>query len=321
MSLLVVGSTGTLGRQIVRKSLHEGFQVKCLVRNFRRASFLKEWGAELVYGDLTLPETIPLALCEVTAIIDCSTTRPDDLRNIEVIDLKAKYILIESAVRAKVHHYIFFSILNSNNYKTIPLAVLKLLVEYRLKASHCNYTIFNLSGFFQGLIPQYAVPILDQESVWITSESSAISYINTQDVAQITIKSLSVSQFIDRNLPIVGLKPWTSSAIIELCEKVSGKRSKITKVPIYLLSLTMYLTRFFQWTWNISARLAFTEMLSKNQTLNMSMKEILYILKLDLRDIESLENYLQEYFKRIMKKLKELNYEVLSDQSIDKTNF
>lgn len=321
MSLLVIGSTGTLGRQIVRKSLHEGFQVKCLVRNFRRASFLKEWGAELIYGDLTLPETIPLALFGVTAIIDCSTTRPDDLLNIEAIDLKAKYILIESAIRAKVRHYIFFSLLNSNNYKTIPLVMLKLLVEYRLKVSNCNYTVFNLSGFFQGLIPQYAVPILDQESVWITSESSAIPYINSQDVANITVKSLSIKQFINKSLPIIGLKPWTSFAIIKLCEKVSGKRSKITKIPVYLLNLTMYLTSFFQWTWNISERLAFTKMLSTNQSINISMKEMLYLLKLDLQDIESLENYLQEYFKRIMKKLKELNNETLNDQTSDKINF
>nr|ARW60187.1 hypothetical protein [Laurencieae sp.] len=321
MSLLVVGGTGTLGRQIVRKSLNEGFQVKCLVRNFRKASFLREWGAELVYGDLTVPETIPLALCGITAIIDCSTTKTNDLHNVQLIDLKAKYILIESAIKAKVAHYIFFSLINPYSYKEIPLIRLKLLVEYRLKASNINYTVFNLPGFFQGLIPQYAVPILDQDSIWITSESSSIPYINTQDIAQMTVKSLSISQFISKSFPLVGTKTWTSSEVIDLCEKISGKRSRITLVPIYLLRLTMYLTRFFQWTWNISERLAFTEMLSRNDNLGISMEEILYILKLDFRDLESLESYLQEYFQRIMRKLKELNYQTLDDQNIDKVNF
>nr|YP_010196142.1 hypothetical protein LK014_pgp121 [Gracilaria caudata]UAD83539.1 hypothetical protein [Gracilaria caudata] len=320
MSLLVLGATGTLGRQIVRRALDEGFQVKCFVRSFRKAAFLKEWGAELVYGDLKLPETIPPTLLGITAIIDASTARTSDLYNAAKIDLYGKYILIEAAKKAYIKRYIFFSILNANKYSEIPLIKMKIIIEDYLINSGIDYTIFNLAGFFQGLIAQYALPILDNQTVWLADDVKSVAYMDTQDIAKLTIRSLSIAKTKNKILPLVGCKSWNSMEIVELCEKLSGQRSRISRIPVFILTLLRRLTYFFQWSWNISDRLAFTAVLASSDSFNTSMSEVYGLLQTNEKDTETLENYFKEYFNKVMKKLKEINYQSINQQ-INKSNF
>ena len=135
MSLLVIGGTGTLGRQIVLQALTKGYQVRCVVRNFRKASFLKEWGVELVYGDLSRPETIPPCLKGISAVIDASTSRVDELDSLKKVDWDGKLCLIEAAKAANVQKFIFFSAQNVEQFQNIPLMKLKYGIETKLKQS------------------------------------------------------------------------------------------------------------------------------------------------------------------------------------------
>ena len=307
MNLLVIGSTGTLGRQVVRKALDEGFQVKCLVRNLRKAVFLKEWGAELIYADLNIPETIPLALKEITAVIDASTARFPSQYSSQQVDLYGKKVLVKAAEIAQVKKFIFFSVLNANQFPTIPLIFYKLSTEKLLKQSKLNYIIFHSQGFFQGLISQYAIPILEEKPIWIANESSYISYIDTQDLATLIVRSLSMPSLKKVKLPLVGSRAWTTIEIIQLCEKLSGKKSKTSFIPITLLKFLQHFTSFFYWTWNISDRLAFTEVLIDNNNIRINMNYIYKIFQLTPYTNNSLENYLKDYFSRILKKLQQLN--------------
>nr|WDB00627.1 Ycf39 [Cavernulicola chilensis] len=307
MSLLIIGATGTLGRQIVQQALEEGYSVRCLVRSFRKAAFLKEWGTELIYGDLTIPETLPNALKGITAVIDASTTRANEIINIEKIDGEGKLNLLKASKTANIDRFISFSILNSEKYPQVKLMRLKTKFEKELVNSELNYTVFKLAGFFQGLIGQYALPILEKEAVWITGESTPISYIDTQNAAKFVLRSLISPATSNCILPLVGPRSWTSLEIISLCESFSGQSAKIVKVPINLLRLIRSLTNFFEWSFNISDRLAFAEVLTGGDKFSRPMNEVHEILKFDTDTLLSLENYLKEYYVRILKKLRELS--------------
>nr|YP_009297203.1 hypothetical protein Psor_071 [Porphyridium sordidum]AOM66546.1 hypothetical protein Psor_071 [Porphyridium sordidum] len=307
MTLLIIGATGTLGRQIARMALQEGYQVKCLVRNVRQASFLKEWGAQLVYGDLTIPETIPPCLLGVTAIIDASTVRPLDSYTAFEVDMEGKNALVQAAIAASVDRFIFFSLVNLEEYQSVPILTYKLHIEKKLQESGIKYTVFRLAGFYQGLISQYCVPILDQQPVWLTGESTPIAYMDTQDIAKFVLKSLSLPNTENKIINLTGTKAWISQEIIDICQILSGQKAKVNKVPLFLLNGLRKFTQFFEWTYNISDRLAFTEVLGGGKKLVAPMYDTYNMFNIKDQETVPLEKYLQEYFSKILKKLKELN--------------
>jgi len=222
MSLLIIGGTGTLGRQVVLQALTKGYPVRCMVRNFRKANFLKEWGVELVYGDLTRPETIPPCLKGITAVIDASTSRLNEQDSLKKVDWEGKLCLIESAKAANVKRFIFFSTQNVEQFENIPLMKLKYGIETKLKQSEIPYTIFRLTGFYQGLIEQYAIPILENYPIWTTNENTNIAYMDTQDIARFCLRSLQIPGTENQTFFLSGLKGWVSSEILNLCEQLAG---------------------------------------------------------------------------------------------------
>lgn len=314
MSLLIVGGTGTLGRQIVKQALDEGYRVKCLVRDFRRGSFLKDWGAELIYGDLSIPKSLPNTLKDVRIIIDCATIRSTSNYTSEAIDWRGKIALIEAAKLAKVKKFISFSIWSASKNDSIPLLNLKLQVEKKLAKSKINYTVFQCTGFFQGLISQYAIPVLDNQTIWLPSESAPIAYLDAQDAARAVVKNLNNAELTNREILLQGPKSWSPQEVIELCERLSGKTAKISYIPLIAFSILQRFFRFFEFTWNIADRLQFGE-IGNSSIVNKVTKEDASWLS----NCGSLENYLQDYFGKILRKLKEANYQ--QSQKSDEISF
>lgn len=307
MSILVVGATGTLGRQIVRNALDEGFDVKCLVRNFQKAAFLREWGAQLVQANICGPKSLPPCFEDVTAVIDAATARPQD--SVYDVDWNGKVNLIKAALDANVERYVFISILNCEKYPHVPLMDIKHCTEQFLKESGINYTILRPCGFLQGLIGQYAVPILEKQAIWVMGEAAPIAYMNTQDIARFAVRSLKLPETNQRSFPLAGTRAWGGYELVRLCERLSGEDAKVSTMSLGLLRGVRTFANFFQWGWQFADRLAFAEVSAGSAPLDAEMDEVYTTFGLDKSETTTVEEYLGEYFNRILKKLKELNFE------------
>jgi len=133
MQVLIVGATGTLGRQIARRAVDAGHSVRCMVRSPRKAAFLQEWGCELTRGDLLDPASLDYALEGQEALIDAATARATDSGSAWPVDWTGKQNLFSACGRAGVRRVVFHSLLGAERHPRVPLMAIKACTEQWLE--------------------------------------------------------------------------------------------------------------------------------------------------------------------------------------------
>ncbi|KAH1123491.1 hypothetical protein GLYMA_06G001032v4 [Glycine max] len=137
-----------------------------------------------------------------------------------------------------IQKYVFYSIHNCDKHPEVPLMEIKFCIEKFLRDSGLNHVIIRLCGFMQGLIGQYAVPILEEKSVWGTDAPTRIAYMDTQDIARLTFIAIRNDKLNGKLLTFAGPRAWTTQEVITLCERLAGQDANVTTVPVSILRLT-----------------------------------------------------------------------------------
>ncbi len=313
MQVLVVGATGTLGRQVARRALDAGHQVRCVVRSPRKAAFLQEWGCELTRGDLLEPDSLDYALEGQEAVIDAATARATDPGSAYDIDWGGKQNLFAACSRAGVKRLVFVSLLDAARHREVPLMDIKACTEEWLEASDFEYTILRGVAFMQGLISQFAIPVLEGQTVWVSGSPTPIAYMNTQDMARFAVAALDHPETVRRAFPVVGPRAWITGEITQLCERFTGKDARVFRVPPALLSMMRGLTSFFEASLNVAERLAFDAVTGGGVKLDAPMEESYAAFGLDPSETTGLEAYLKEYYDTILKRLREMEADLDKD--------
>ncbi len=314
MQVLVIGGTGTLGRQIAKKAIDEGCQVRCMVRRPRNASFLQEWGCELTQGDLLNQDDIEYALKDVDAVIDSSTSRPEDPKSVYETDWDGKLNLFRACENAGVKRVVFLSLLAAEKFRSVPLMDIKYCTERLLEDSSFDYTILKGAAFMQGVIGQFAIPILDSQPVWISGSTGPIAYMNTQDMARFAVAALSAEGTIRKSFSVVGPKAWNADEVVKLCERFSNKTARVLRVSPFLINIAKTMVSFFEPTVNVAERLSFADVSGSGITLDSPMEETYKVFDLDPSKTTDIESYVKEYYDLILKRLREMETDLNKEQ-------
>jgi uncharacterized protein YbjT (DUF2867 family) len=211
-----------------------------MTRVLAKADELKALGASPVRGNLADIEGLEFAVRGARVVIACAHSilgRGHDAS--ELVDDLGHRSLIDAAKSAGVEHFIYTSVLGASPDHPIDFWRTKAKIERYLQDSGLTYTIVRPSSFMEvhayELIGKH---VIEGKRVMLAGKgNNPRNFIAAEDVAKVILGSLRIPALRGETLDIGGPENLTTTEVVKLFEKVSGRKAKTGHIPITALRL------------------------------------------------------------------------------------
>jgi uncharacterized protein YbjT (DUF2867 family) len=176
--IVVFGSTGTVGREVVADLVAAGERVRAFVRDPSRARFAD--GVEVVVGDLAAPETVLAALADADQVFMLSAGA----------DALAHDTTVAAAVRSRgVRHVVKLSSVAAQPPVDNSYGEAHKLAEEAFRASGASWTFLRAAGFMSNVL-QWTWSIHAEGRVYAPFGDIPRALIDPRDVAAVAATAL-----------------------------------------------------------------------------------------------------------------------------------
>ena len=184
-TVLVVGGTGMLGRQVVDRLFARGKRVRALVRSTSKTDDLEAAGAELAVGDLLQRDSLRSALEGVDAVVTSAAGytghTPGD--TIET-DYAGNANLADAAADVGVRRFVFTSILTCDQTPEVPHFWAKKIMEDHLAERGVPFVSLRPGAFLDGVgMWGGSNGWVDGRLSWVGDLDIPLTFVYTADLA------------------------------------------------------------------------------------------------------------------------------------------
>jgi uncharacterized protein YbjT (DUF2867 family) len=242
--VLIAGGTGRLGTRVVELLTKRQIKVRVLTRDRARANHLESDVIEVVEGDVRNPATLESAVAGTSTVISAIHGFDDRASSPEATDRDGNRNLIKSAKAAGVDHFVLVSGYRSTADHPMSLARAKYAAEQFLKESGVAWTIIRPTAFMEFWAKLVGQPLIDTGRTQVFGRgNNPVNFVSVNDVAKAVESAVVDPSLRGVELDMGGPENLTMNQVVEMFERVSGKKGKVSHVPLAMMRIMSVVTR------------------------------------------------------------------------------
>ena len=241
--VLVTGSTGFVGKSIVKRLVQEGKKVRCLVRKDSNRGPLQNLGVEFAEGDVTDPASLDKAMEGIEQVIHLVAVireYPRKRITFETINVQGTRNVVNSAKKAGVKRFVHLSAIGARADMDFPYLRSKWLGEQAVQQSGLDWTILRSSiiiGRGDEFLRELKKPILMSPIMPIIGKgNSRFQYIWVEDVARCLAMSIDMPKASRQIIEIGGPQYITYEETMDRIASTLGKKRLKAHIPIPIMT-------------------------------------------------------------------------------------
>ncbi len=238
--ILVTGGSGFVGGHVVHALREQDRPVRCLVRDVRKAEKLRNWGCELVEGDVTDPTSLRRAVDGVDVVVHLVAIRQGKPREFQRIMVGGTRDLLKLAKEGGAKRFVLMSALGTSEETKdlVPYYGAKWQMEQDVQKSGFPYVIFRPSFIFGrdgGILPTFRrLAKVAPVTPIIGSGEQRIQPIWVDEVAAYFAKAIDHEPATNRTFELGGPDVVTWNEFWERLKKALGVRRPSVHMPMAL---------------------------------------------------------------------------------------
>ena len=240
--VLVAGSTGYLGKFVVKELKSQGHWIRALSRDTQKIEPVQQYVDDLFLGQATQPGTLR-GICKDVDIVISSlgiTRQKDGLTYIDV-DYQGNKNLLDEAIKENVTKFMYVSVFNANKLRHLEIVKAKERFADELKKADLEHIIVRPNGFFSDMTE--FIKMAQRGRVYLFGNGDFRGNpIHGADLAKVCIDRINAGY---GEFDIGGPEILSQNQIALQSFEVLGRKPKITHIPLWVRDLIMKFARMF----------------------------------------------------------------------------